>query len=111
VELRERIRAEFDSHAIISTEVPEWGEGDQPLEVFAKPITLAELSKIQKYAGSDEAMLSVYTVLFKALNSDGEPLFKLSDKSLLMNGANAAVVGRLANWILTADRAAAAAEK
>jgi hypothetical protein len=48
-------------------------------------------------------------VLFKALDSSGEPLFNLGDKSLLLNGADPAVVGRLANWILSSAGSAATA--
>jgi hypothetical protein len=111
MELRERIKMEFDQRPMAATMVPEWGEAGAPLEVFARPLTLAELSKIQKYAAGDEVLLSVYTVIFKALDSSGEPLFNLGDKSLLLNGADPAVVGRLANWILQAGTAAQAAEK
>jgi hypothetical protein len=111
MELRERIKQEFDSRPMERTEVAEWGEEGAPLAVYAKPLTLAELSQIQKYAGSDEVLLSVYTVIFKALDADGQRLFKLADKHLLLNGANPAAVGRLANWILQARTAAQAAEK
>jgi hypothetical protein len=100
MELRERIKNEFDAETLKTILVPEWGEDGQPLEVCSKPLTLAELSQIQKWAGDDEVLLSVYTVIFKALDSDGNRLFKMADKTFLMNGANPAVVGRLANWIL-----------
>jgi hypothetical protein len=100
MDLRERIKQEFDANSVKSTKVREWGENGKPLEVCCKPMTLAELSKIQKYAGEDEAQMCVYTVIFKALDGSGEPLFSLEDKGFLMNGANPAVVARIAKWIL-----------
>lgn len=109
MELRERIKMEFDQRPMASTMVPEWGEAGVPLEVFARPLTLAELSKIQKYADGDEVLLSVYTVIFKALDNSGELLFTLADKHLLLNGADPAAVGRLANWILSSAGSAATA--
>lgn len=111
MDLRERIRDEYASRPMERTEVAEWGEEGVPLEVYATPMTLAELQKIQKYATGDEVLLSVYTVIFKALDAEGQPLFKLADKTLLMTGANPAAVGRLANWIINASSAAQAAEK
>jgi hypothetical protein len=112
MDLRERIKKDFDSLAARSMEVPEWGEDGQPLVVQTKPMTLEEFSQITKYAGDNEALMCVYTVIFMALDADGNRLFKLADKSFLMKGANPAVVGRLSRWILSdAGSAATAAEK
>lgn len=107
--LRQRILEEYAHRPMERTEVPEWGEEGEPLEVYATPLTLAELDKIQKYAAGNEVLLSVYTVIFKAMDADGQLLFKLSDKHLLLTGANPAAVGRLANWILRAQANAAQA--
>jgi hypothetical protein len=112
MELRERIKMDFDGSRMASMKVPEWGEEGQPLEVFARPLTLAELQKIQKYAGDDGVLLNVYTVIFKALDAEARPLFTLDDKKLLLTEAEPAVVARLANWIISSSgSAAAAAEK
>lgn len=111
MDLRERIKAGFDAEHLRRYELPEWGDEDGPLEVYARPMTLADLQKIQKYGGQDDVLLGVYTVIFKALDADGQPLFKLADKKLLLTGANPAAVSRLANWIIDASSAAQAAEK
>ena len=48
----EKAKAHFDSLEIKEIEIPEWSDGDEVLKVYAKPLTLAEMSKLQKFAKS-----------------------------------------------------------
>ena len=97
--------ATADSHSKI--EVPEWGESGSPQEIFYSPLTLAELSKITRFAGSDEILMTVYTLIFKALDAEGQPCFDLADKKILMEKANPAIAARVAKQILGDLRLAA----
>ena len=97
----ERARAHFDSLEIKEIEIPEWSDGDDVLKVYAKPLTLAEMSKLQRYAKDDDVALMAYCLIHKALDSDGEKIFDLSDKHALMNGVDKDVLARVATEIMS----------
>ena len=84
----DKAKAHFDSLEIKEIEIPEWSEGDEVLKVYAKPLTLAEMSKLQRYAKDDDVALMAYCLIYKALDSDGEKVFDLSDKHAMMHSVN-----------------------
>ena len=40
-------------------EVPEWGDGEQPMKIFCEPITLFDMKKFMKLAKDDEVEMLV----------------------------------------------------
>jgi len=76
-------------------EVPEWADDAQPFYIYHTPMTLADLKKIRARADGDETETLAYTVMFKALDSHGEPLFGLQDKLFLMAGGASIVISRI----------------
>ena len=48
----------FESIDIQEIEVPEWGDGNEPLKVYAKPITLSETSRLLKMAQNDDVYMN-----------------------------------------------------
>jgi hypothetical protein len=99
--LIDKAKAHFDSLEIKEIEIPEWSDGDEVLKVYAKPLTLAEMSKLQRYAKDDDVALMAYCLIHKALDADGEKVFDISDKHALMNGVDKDVLARVAMAIMS----------
>jgi hypothetical protein len=81
-------------------EVPEWGEDNQPLKIYSKPLTLAETSKLYKMSKEDDLTMMAYVLIYKALNNDGDKLFDLADKNALLNNVDREVLMRVAQEIM-----------
>jgi len=107
----DRAKAHFDSLEIKEIEIPEWSDGDEVLKIYAKPLTLAEMSKLQSYAKNDDVALMAYALIHKALDSEGNKVFDLSDKHALMNGVDKDVLARVAQQILLAPTVEEQAKK
>lgn len=94
----EQARAHFGRLAVRTIEVPEWADADgKPLVVYARPMTLhdkARLAAVAAQVGDVEMMAHV--LLMKAENAQGEKLFTLEDKHLLLKQVDPNVLGRVA---------------
>ena len=96
----ERAKAHFESKEIKRIEVPEWGDDNgNPAVIIAEPFTLADRKTLLKFAKDDEMVFVVRMVIMKAMNENGEKLFDLSDKPVLMNKVDPAIILRIANAI------------
>ena len=88
-------KTHFDSLGIKKIKVPEWGEKDKPLIIHARPMTLAEMNKLQKLAKDDDLSLLAYTLIEKALDSEGDKIFSIGDKHDLMTKVDRNVLQRV----------------
>lgn len=68
---------------VLSLVVDVWSTEEEEFRIFYKPSTLAEVAKINKHA-KNEAEVLVYTIIFKAMDEQGNKLFGLQDKQYLM---------------------------
>ena len=107
----DKAKAHFDSLEIKEIEIPEWSDGEKVLKIYAKPLTLAEMSKLQKLAKDDDVALMAYCLIYKALDSDGEKVFDLSDKHTMMHGVDKDVLARVALQIMSTPNAEEQAKK
>lgn len=96
----DRVKAQFESLGIKKIEVAEWGEEGKPLIIYCTPFTLAEKRNLFKGAKNDDLGVLVDAIVLKAKNSDGEKIFKLDDKQVLLNNADANVIARVATEML-----------
>ena len=80
---------------LLNIEAPEWGENGEPLKIYFRPFTLADGAKINKHAKGNEHEIMAYTLIFKALDTDGKPLFNLSDKHTLMNSVDGGTIAEI----------------
>ena len=80
--------------------VHEWGEDNEPLKIYSKPLTLAETSKLYKMSKEDDLTMMAYVLIYKALNNDGDKLFDLADKNALLNNVDREVLMRVAQEIM-----------
>jgi hypothetical protein len=97
----ENAKRHFDSLGIKKIEVPEWGDEGQPLIIYAKPLTLAEMSRLQKYAKDNDVELMAHCIIQKALDENMEKIFDLGDKHDLMHHVDKDVLARVAGDIMT----------
>lgn len=96
----DRAKAHFDNKEIRRIEVPEWGDDNgNPAIITAEPFTLADRKTLLKFAKEDEVEFYVRLIIMKAMDESGQKVFDLSDKPVLMNKVDPAVLIRLANAI------------
>jgi len=97
--LIDRIRARHHDR-LTRIEVPEWGEEDTPLVIYATPYTIADDKAIARFLRDDDPEGFLEIVIRKAMDGNGERLFSLEDRPVLKRTADAAVVKRVAMRIM-----------
>ncbi len=90
----------FEAQDVRVTLVPEWGQDDEPLKIYSKPLTLSETSKLYKMSQEDDLTMMAYVLIYKALDSEGEKLFDIGDKNKLLNKVDREVLVRVAQEIM-----------
>lgn len=80
--------------------VPEWPDEDgNPLEVFFTPLTYAEHQQIIGYNPQGNHEYNVYTLIAKARDAEGAPLFTPGDLATLKGEASYNVIIRIVSAI------------
>lgn len=96
----DRAKAHFEAQEVKRIEVPEWAdEGGKPTVMYSQPFTLADRKKLAKFAQEDDLEFIVRLVIMKCENDDGEKVFDLSDKPVLMNKVDPNIIARIASAI------------
>jgi len=75
--------------------VPEWGEGDKPLQIFYRPMNLSEQDAIFKYVNEGSLKSLAQTLIQRACDTDGNKLFKPVHMTELMKMADGDVISRI----------------
>jgi hypothetical protein len=96
----DRVKEHFESKGINKFEVAEWGEEGKPLVIYSKPFTLAEKRNLFKGAKNDDLSVLVDAIVLKARDAEGNKIFKLDDKKVLLNNADPDVIARVATDML-----------
>lgn len=100
--IADRIKARSDEKRFV--EVPEWGEEGKPEKVYFGPFLTGELNRIQrkhaKFFENTTMEGMVDLILLKALDENGEKLFSLEDKAVLMR-EEVSVVARVAAELMS----------
>jgi hypothetical protein len=96
----DRVKEHFESQGVKKIEVAEWGEEGQPLVIYCSPFTLAEKRNLFKGARTDDLGVLVDAVMLKAKDKDGNKVFKLDDKQVLLNKADPEIIARVATEML-----------
>ena len=98
----ERVTTHFTAKEIRIIEVPEWADEDnKPLEIYVKPMTMNEKMKLYNKARSSNPLESLIdTIIMKALDKQGNPLFTIKDKQALLVKADTTIIIKVANKIL-----------
>ena len=98
----DRAKAHYQNQPIKEIVVPEWSDDDgNPFVFYTRPFTLQDQGKLQfAVKNQSEADALAEVLVLKALDSEGEKIFQISDKSSLRNGVDAQVLARIANQIM-----------
>ena len=99
----DRVKDHFESQGVKTINVAEWGEEGQPLVIYCSPFTLAEKRNLFKGARNDDLGVLVDAIMLKAKDKDGNKIFKLDDKQVLLNNADPEVIARVATQILNTN--------
>lgn len=87
--LRERIAANRVERQRSVTEIPEWGEGDEPMRVYAGAVTGQDMDKISRkhpdFLRTPTMEAQVDMIILKAEDENGEKCFTLEDKMVMLN--------------------------
>jgi len=97
-------KSHFENLGIQSIEVPEWkDENGNPSVIYWNPITLSEKNKLFKKSDNmlDAGILADILVM-KALDKDGNKLFKAEDKLALMHKVDSDILSRVATSMVQA---------
>jgi len=97
----DRVKAQFESLGIKKIEVSEWGEEGKPLIIYSSPFTLGEKRNLFKGAKNDDLGVLVDAIVLKARDAEGNKIFKLDDKQVLLNNADANVIAKVATEMLS----------
>jgi len=93
----ERAKASFRARLseVRCIEVPEWGDESGPLRIYVRPATLKERDAIYRHvsAGSLEAL--VETLIQRARDEEGKPIFRPVDRLELMRHVDPDVIARV----------------
>lgn len=106
----DRIRAN-QAQGMRSRKVKAWSTDDDDFMVYWSPLTLEEKQKIQRHAQGDDQLTTVFTVIFKACNKDGDKLFNVGDKTELMKTIDSKGLEEIAIDVLGMDSEAITPEK
>tara|TARA_R100001244_G_C5123468_1_gene124047 strand:+ start:347 stop:700 length:354 start_codon:yes stop_codon:yes gene_type:complete len=91
-QFREKISGELQF-----VEVPEWGDPDKPLRIYYKPainfIAQGKILALFKQDKDNEAVLQ--SLIIKALDVDGNNIFKQTDMQSLLREVDPDVVNRI----------------
>ena len=96
----DRAKAHFEQQGVKKIEVAEWGEEGKPLTIYCSPFTLAEKRNLFKGAKNDDIGVLVDAIVLKARDGEGNKIFKLDDKQVLLNNADANVIAKVATEML-----------
>ena len=84
-------------------EIEEWGEDDEPLIIYHHKFTAGEMNRVQKkhsnFLSNPTLEAFVDIIILKALDKDGEKLFDIVDKPVLMR-EQIGVISRAANGLM-----------
>lgn len=92
------VRDHFTALGRKQIEVPEW-----KLTVFSAPVTLGEKNRLYRKSKENDMELLVDLLIMKAEDEAGKKLFEAEHKLTLLNKADANIVARVANAILSDD--------
>ena len=100
----DRAKSHFENLGTQSLEVPEWKDDDgKPTVLYWNPITLSEKNKILKKTDTlNDVSLLADVLIMKALDKDGNKVFKVEDKLALMHKTDPDVLTRVATIMVQA---------
>jgi len=102
-----RATEHYKARPLKRIEIPEWGDDDEPLVVYASPFTLKDQSRIRYIADKQsEVDVLAEVLIMKLVDESGDKVFTIDDKNALRTSVDASIVSRVATAIMSVDEAA-----
>lgn len=98
----ENAKQHFQQKETKHIEVPEWGDDNESLIIYAEPLTLNDKQRVYKKAKEGELLSLAWVLIWFAKDKDGENLFTIEHKRALLNAVDPNVLADIANQILEA---------
>ena len=93
----------FSSQKVRKIVVPEWKDSSgKSLEIFVKPMTLAEKRRLYKGTKADDVGVLVDLIIMKARDEDNNRLYSPDDKDTFLFQVDPDVLSRVAEEIMVA---------
>ncbi len=102
----EKATAHFDAIGTKSIKVPEWDT-----TIYAAPFTLNDKKTLFKFSNGDDSEFMVRTLIMKAKDKNGKPVFSIEDIPTLSSHVDANVLERVVSEIVKVDSIQEAEEK
>jgi len=90
---------ELLSAGLRSIHVPEWD-----FTIYFRPLNLRERDRIHKFAIKDSLEALVETLIVRALDADGKPLFKSVHRTELMREVDPEIIARVCEEMNRTER-------
>jgi hypothetical protein len=104
--LSERISANRAARDRKNIEVEEWGDGDTPLLIYYGAVTGRDIDRVQRkhtdFLSNPTIAAMVEMIILKAEDADGEKLFTIEDKQVLLNEP-VGLIGTVFGAVFNAD--------
>lgn len=87
-----------DTEGLRCIEVPEWGEAGQPAQLYFKPLAALPIktySRLVMLGSAQTVETFVEMLILRCLDSEGQPLFKMVDKTEMLREISPVVVCRI----------------
>lgn len=98
----ERAQRHFQGQETKVIEVPEWGEPDKPLVIYAPPLTLRDKRIVAKIAELDVGAMADL-LIEKARDKDGNRIFSKMDKMQIIDQVDPDIVSRIVGDMMRSD--------
>lgn len=86
------------SQGLHCIEVPEWGEPGKPAQLYFRPLSALPIktySQLVTLGSAQTVEAFVEMLILRAMNSEGQPLFKIIDKIEMLREISPVVVCRI----------------
>ena len=103
MDIIENAKQHFQQKETKHIEVPEWGDENGPLIIYAEPLTLNDKQRVYAKAKDGDLIALAFVLIWFAKDKDGEKLFTIEHKHALLNKVDPNVLARIANIILEAE--------
>ncbi|MFN8993630.1 MAG: hypothetical protein ACK5X3_08220 [Pseudomonadota bacterium] len=93
----ERVKQHFETQNRLVVSVPEWGDGEAPLEIHFFPMSMEEAAMIQRVSGKKATSVenAVYSLIVKARDKDGNRIFSLNEREEMLKYGDVRVILRI----------------
>ncbi|MDY6790536.1 MAG: hypothetical protein SWH54_04625 [Thermodesulfobacteriota bacterium] len=102
MDIIENAKQHFQQKETKHIEVPEWGDENGPLIIYAEPLTLNDKQRVYKKAKEGELLSLAWVLIWFARDKNGENLFTIEHKHALIHAVDPAVLSKIANEIMEA---------